>query len=247
VDIGRWSEVEAFIKSHPGITHIVNCAAFTQVDAAEERREEAFLTNAVGPENLLRTGCKLIHISTDYVFPGAVKEEQTEEGSVAPCNYYGETKLEGERRVLPGGACVIRTSWVFGNGGHSFVAKLWRMMQTEAEIRLTDDQWSKFTYAPDLANAILLMLNQTGLYQYANSGVASRYEFGVAMLEEAKALGLPVRVERILPVPGSMFPTPCKRPAYSAMDTGKIAPFVMIRHWKEALREFLCKQQAVYL
>lgn len=244
VDIGDISSVRAFVKKNPGITYIINCAAFSQVDAAEEKREEAIRANGIGPENLAvvarEIGAKLIHISTDYVFPGTGNRPLREEDPVGPCNFYGQSKLEGEQRALALSALVIRPSGIFGNGGKNFVNKLLQMLQTQKEIRLTHDQWGRFTYAPDLANAILQMLDHTGLYHYANGGVATKYDFGLAMREEALSLGYPVITESIIPVPGSFFPSPCKRPVYSAFDTSKIETFVTIRHWREALRDFLC-------
>jgi dTDP-4-dehydrorhamnose reductase len=251
VDISDLKRVREFVRENQGITHIVNCAAYSMVDAAEKERDEAFKTNAIGPEHLATAageiGAKLIHISTDYVFSGAVKKPQGENDPVAPCNYYGETKLEGERRALAKGACVIRTSGIFGTGGgKNFVAKLLQMLQTEKVIRLTDDQWGRFTYAPDLAGAILQMLDSNGLFQYANQGILTKYEFGIAMREEAILLGFPVVTESILPVPGSTFPSPCKRPTYSAFDTTKIEQQITIRHWRSALRDFLCEQLPAY-
>lgn len=251
VDISDIGAVRTFIEKNPGITHIVNCAAFSQVDAAEDFREQAYQANAIGPENLAivanEIGAKLIHISTDYVFSGKGRRLLSEKDPTGPCSYYGLTKLEGEKRALELGACVIRTSWIFGCTGKNFVSKLLKMLQSQKEIRLTDDQWGRFTYSPDLADAILKMLDQKGLYQFANGGVATRYEFGLAMREEAFLLGYPIMTEAIIPVPGISFPTPCKRPTYSAFDTNKIEPFLKIRHWREGLKDFLCEQLPAYL
>jgi dTDP-4-dehydrorhamnose reductase len=251
VDIGDLNAVQAFVNLHPGITHIINCAAFSQVDAAETCREEAYKTNVLGPDNLgliaKNSGAKLIHISTDYVFSGKIRRLLTELDPVGPTSYYGQSKLEGEERALAHSACVIRTSWIFGRGGKNFVSKLLKMLQTQKEIRLTDDQWGRFTYAPDLAGAILALRDQTGLYQFANAGVATKYEFGLAMREEAFLLNFPIMAEAIVPVPGAYFPAPCERPVYSALDTSKIESFVSIRHWREPLKDFLCEEQPVYL
>ena len=244
VDISNRDQVFAFVDQHPEITHIVNCAAFSQVDAAEVRKEEAYRANVIGPENLARTGKKLIHLSTDYVFSGHLNRPLTELDPVGPCNYYGQTKLEGEQRALALSACVIRTSWVFGPGGKNFLSQFLHTLQTQKELRLTNDQWSRFTYAPDLASAILQMLESTGLYHYANTGVATKYLFGLAMREEASLLGFPLATTSIIPIPGASFPTPCKRPPYSAFDTTKID--LPIRPWREALREFLCAQLPAY-
>lgn len=250
VDIADREAVIAFMEKNPGITHIINCAAFSQVDAAEDCKTEAYRTNALGPENLAivakEVNAKLIHISTDYVFSGKERRLLTEKDPVGPCSYYGETKLIGEEKALEHSACVIRTSWIFGSGGKNFVSKLLKMLQTQKEIRLTDDQWGRFTYAPDLAEAILQMLDRNGLYQFANAGVATKYEFGLAMREEAFLMRYPIMTEAIIPVPGSAFPAPCQRPTYSAFDTAKIEAIIPIRHWRQALRDFLCDQQPAY-
>lgn len=251
VDISDRAAVLAFVRKNPKITHIVNCAAFSQVDAAESCREEAYKANVLGPENLAlaakEIGAKLIHISTDYVFSGKIRRPLTEEDPVGPSSYYGKTKLEGEEKALEHSACVIRTSWIFGSGGKNFVSKLLKMLQSQKEIRLTDDQYGRFTYAPDLADAILLMLDKSGLYQFANAGISTKYEFGLAMREEAFLMGYPIMAESIIPVPGVFFPAPCERPAFSALDTTKIEAFMTIRHWREPLKDFLCEQLPAYL
>jgi dTDP-4-dehydrorhamnose reductase len=253
VDIGDFDAVRRYVGKEKA-THIVNCAAFSQVDLAESRREEALRANAVGPENLGRVakeaGARLIHISTDYVFPGDLHRPLKETDRIAPCNYYGQTKAEGEERLLSAmpSACVIRTSWIFGAGGKSFVAKLLDLLQQPGEIRLTDDHWGRPTYAPDLAEAILKMLDSSGIYHFANAGVATKYEFGLAMREKAVEIGMPVRTKRISAVPGSTFPSPCKRPVYSAFDTSKIEQELgEIRSWKQALKEHLCALSPISL
>jgi dTDP-4-dehydrorhamnose reductase len=248
VDICDLEALRAFVKANPGIREIVNCAAFSLVDPAETEREQAWRLNAVGPGNLVQVakeiGARLVHLSTDYVFSGEGRVPLKETDPVAPCNYYGMSKLEGERRALAGGACVIRTSWLFGGGGKNFVARVFAMLQNQEEVRLTNDQWGRPTYVEDLADAIL-QLKGTGLYQYANQGVTTRYEFGMAVKEIMEAKGL--KTARIKAVSSSEFVTPCKRPVYSAFNTEKIEQYVAIRHWKEALTEFLCARQTASL
>lgn len=244
LDIADPNAVERFLKTHLGITHIINCAAFSQVDAAEEKKEEAFRANAIGPEVLARWGGKygarLIHISTDYVFPGTGRLPLKETDPVGPCNYYGKTKLEGERQALSLGALVIRTSGLFGAGGKNFACKCLDLLLAQKELRLTEDQWGLMTYAPDLADAIWKMLDQTGLFQFANRGAVTKYEYALALREEAIRLGFPIVTESILPVPGALFATVCKRPIYSVFDTSKIEPYIKIRPWQEAMRDYLC-------
>jgi dTDP-4-dehydrorhamnose reductase len=246
-DIGDLEAIRSFASLNPGITHIVNCAAFSLVDLAEAKRDEAFRANALGPENLgilaAEIGARIVHISTDYVFPGTLRRPLKEDDPVEPRSHYGVTKLEGERRLLKvhPKACIIRTSWIFGHGGKNFVAKLLHMLQEQEEIRLTDDNWNLPTYAPDLSNAILRMLEASGIYHFANRGAANKYEFGLAMREEAEAAGFSIAAKRILGVPASTFPSPAGRPVYSVFDLSKIERElgVPIRPWREGLREFL--------
>jgi dTDP-4-dehydrorhamnose reductase len=248
VDIGSLDALRAFVKQNPHISHIVNCAAFTEVNRTETMRSEAFRANTLGPENLGRIaqeiGAKLVHISTDYVFPGDIKRPLKETDPVGPLNYYGETKLEGEKRLqkINPAACIIRTSWIFGRGGKNFVATLLKMIQEKEEIKLVDDQWGRPTYAPDLARAILKMEGASGLYQFANVGIATKFTFGCAMRDMAEQLKFPVYVKSLVAVPSATFPSPCKRPAYSVFDSSKIEAVLKtpIRTWQEALREFLC-------
>jgi dTDP-4-dehydrorhamnose reductase len=246
-DIGDLDALRSFTRQNRGITHIVNCAAFSLVDQAEADPEAAYKANALGPENLgilaAEIHARIVHISTDYVFPGNLHRPLKEDDPVDPCSHYGRTKLEGERRLLQVNpqAAIIRTSWIFGRGGKNFVAKLQQMLQEKKEIHLTNDHWNLPTYVRDLSDAILKMLDASGIYHFANRGAATKYEFGLAMREEAAALGLTIAAKRIVPVPGSTFPSPAERPVYSVFDTSKIerklgAP---IRSWREALREYL--------
>jgi dTDP-4-dehydrorhamnose reductase len=246
-DIGDLDALRSFARQNRGITHIVNCAAFSLVDRAEADPEAAYKANALGPENLgilaREIHARIVHISTDYVFPGNLHRPLKEDDPVDPRSHYGRTKLEGERRLLQVNpkAAIIRTSWIFGRGGKNFVAKLLQMLQEKEEIHLTNDHWNLPTYARDLSDAILKMLDASGIYHFANPGAATKYEFGLAMREEAEALGLTIAAKRIVPVPGSTFPSPAERPVYSVFDTSKIemnlgAP---IRSWREALREYL--------
>lgn len=248
VDIADWQAVSRYVKENPGITQIVNCAAYSLVEAAETHREEAFRANAVGPEHLARVakqlGAHFIHISTDYVFFGEVHRPLTEEDKVCPCNYYGETKLEGEKRVFKEntGACVLRTSWIFGSGGKNFIAKLFDLLKDKEEIRLTGDQWGRPTYAADLAQVILQMRGKSGLFQFANAGIATKFSFGCILRDELEKLGCSIATKQIISVPGTTFRSLCKRPQYSAFDTTKIERVLnlSIRPWQEALREYLC-------
>ncbi len=248
VDIGNLRALHAFAKKLRGITHIVNCVAFSNVDQAELQREEAFCANVFGPENLAAVaralGARLLHISTDYVFKGDGSLPIVEAHPTDPVNYYGWTKQEGEKRVLKvfPEACILRTSWVFGEGGKNFVAGLLKKLQEPNEILLTKDHWGRPTYAPDLAAVILQRLDASGVFHFANAGAASKYEFGLAMRDEALALGLPILSPQITPVSGDAFAGCAPRPRYSVFDTSKIEAVLKtpIRPWRECLREHLC-------
>lgn len=247
VDIGDLAALRRFAKQNPGITHIVNAAAFTQVDLAEEKRDEAFTANAIGPENLglvaKELGADLLHLSTDYVFSGEGNHLWKETDPTEPVNYYGKTKLEGERRLLA--VCpdctICRVSWVFGQGGKSFVSKLFQNLQTQNEMRIVCDQWSRYTYAPDLSLVILQLLGQSGIYQFANAGITTKYEFALAMRDKMEELGLKVVTQKIIPVSGQEFPAPAVRPLHTPFDTAKIEETLGLtpRPWKEALHEYL--------
>jgi dTDP-4-dehydrorhamnose reductase len=246
-DIADLASLRCFARRNPGITHIVNCAAFSLVDLAEKENLQALQANAVGPENLgivaSEIGARIVHISTDYVFRGDLHRPLKETDPVDPCNYYGMTKLQGERNLLKAcpSACIIRTSWIFGEGGKNFVAKLLQFLLEKEEIQLTHDHWNCPTFVKDLAKAVFGMLNASGVFHFSNRGAATKYEFGLAMREEAMAAGFPIAAKRILPVPGSTFPSPAKRPVYSAFDTSKIESLLgyPIRSWREALSDYL--------
>lgn len=247
VNICDLDALQAFVKVNSGITHIVNCSAYSLVDLAETNREEARLVNSVGPENLGKIakeiGARIVHISTDYVFPGDLHRPISEEDSVGPLNYYGETKWEGEQRLLSvfPSACVIRTSSIFGVGGKNFVAKLFQLFQQKEQIFLSNDQWNSPTFTEDLSLALLQMLDQTGVYHFANRGSATKFSFAVAIWNIAVEKGISIVTKQLTPVPGSFFPSPCRRPVYSVFDTSKIERLISnpIRPWEEALHTFL--------
>ena len=245
-DVTSLSSLRAFLNKHPGITHIVNASAFSLVDLAEKEKESAYLVNAIGPENLgiiaKEMGAKMIHISTDYVFPGNVHRPLHEEDLVSPVNYYGETKLEGEKRLLSvfPSACIIRTACLFGKGGKNFVARMFDLIQEKDEIYLSDDQTNSPTYVEHLTEVILKMLNRSGIYHFSNQGEASKYTFGKEIYDFAKANGIEVKTKKIIPVKSSHFPECCSRPMYSSFDLSKIAKIVgNPAPWQEALMTFL--------
>jgi dTDP-4-dehydrorhamnose reductase len=241
-------------------TLIVNAAAYTRVDDAETHEQDAFRTNALGPENLgtagSRNGSSIVHVSTDYVFDGRASEPYREDAPCAPASAYARTKHEGERRLLAvtGGRSLwmIRTSWLFGDNGPSFVRRITELVAERDELRVIADQRGRPTYAPDLADAALRLAGLVeparpaahGVYHFANSGEATWHELAEAVRERALKLGLPVRAARIVPITTPEYPLPAVRPAYSVLDTSKIEAALGFkpRHWHAALDEYFRKR-----
>ncbi len=247
---------------------IVNAAAYTAVDKAETETELANSINAVAPtimaEEAQRLGATLIHISTDYVFDGRKNTPYTEQDATNPVSVYGQSKLAGEEGIRQTGAThiILRTAWVYGTHGKSnFVKTMLRLFAEREEVRVVADQVGTPTGANDIAQAIhaiacrcpnmteLPQLSQeqaseftfTGIYHFTNSGVASWYDFAVAILEEAKQLGYPLKVQRIVPITTIEYPTPALRPAYSVLSGKKISAVLGTHpsHWRQGLRQML--------
>lgn len=228
-------------------THIVNCAAYTDVDRAEKEPGAAFAVNADGAATMAQIakecGARLIHISTDYVFSGTVQKPYREEDVCAPQNVYGRSKWAGEKMIagiLPS-ACILRTSWLFGPKGKNFISSLLQWFQQKEELQVVSDQCGKPTYCRDLAMAVLTLVDAEGTIHFANEGECSRYQIAVHLWEAAKNMGFAVKCQRILPVSGAQFPTPAPRPSYSVLDTNKYVHFTTSkpRPWKEAINGFL--------
>ena len=228
------------VAFHP--THIVNCAAYTQVDLAESEKELAYQINATGPHLLAlvanEIGAHLIHLSTDYVFDGTASRLLMETDVCEPINVYGMSKWEGEKNVLKEApsACVIRTSWLFGKGGNNFLSNLVSWLQTQEEVQVVSDQINRPTYAPDLAEAIIKLLDAQGLYHFANGHPLSRFE----MAQEILAMGN-MKCRKVIPVTSEVFLCAAKRPLYTAMDTTKVSEVLGAppRSWKEILTDYL--------
>jgi dTDP-4-dehydrorhamnose reductase len=218
-------KIEAWLKTHP-VDLLIHCAAYTAVDKAESEKEKAFQVNAETPGRiaaiLSKNKSRLIYISTDYVFDGTSSSPLTELAATNPINLYGLSKLEGEHRVLLNNpnTQIIRTSWLYAAFGNNFVKTMIRLMKERETVRVVMDQKGSPTYAGDLAEALLQMIESDhfipGIYNYSNEGETSWFEFA---LEIKKLTGSDCH---ILPVPSSDYPTPAKRPAYSLLDKTKI-------------------------
>lgn len=226
---------------------ILNAAAYTAVDRAETEVDLAFAANRDGPANLARaataTGAKLVHVSTDFVFSGEAGRPYPPSAPTEPLGVYGLSKRDGEVAVteLAPDALIVRTAWVYSAGGANFVKTMLRLMATRDEVRVVADQIGTPTCAADLARAIwgLVAKDLAGMFHVTNAGVASWYDFAVAIEEEARSAGLLQREVTVVPIRTIDYPTPARRPAFSVLDCsetwavlGAPAP-----HWRVALRE----------
>jgi dTDP-4-dehydrorhamnose reductase len=222
---------------------IINCVAYTAVDKAETETEMADLLNhqAVGvmAQWSAANACRLVHVSTDYVFEGNSNVALTEEAPTGPINVYGQTKLAGEQACLRENpdAIVIRTSWVYSRYGNNLVNRFIRLMQERNSLNVVNDQIGSPTYAADLAQAILTIIThphwQAGIYHFSNEGEISWFEFAVAIQQIG---GWDCTISGI---PSSDYPTPAQRPHYSLLDKSKIKNTfgVVVPGYRESLEK----------
>jgi dTDP-4-dehydrorhamnose reductase len=240
------SEIKDFFQQQKP-DFVINCAAYTAVDKAENDIEAAEKINALAPKLLAKhaykTGSKIIHVSTDYVFNGEAHVPYSEEDKVNPAGIYGKTKLQGEINCFEENpdSLVIRTSWLYSTFGNNFVKTMLRLAGERDKLNVVFDQVGTPTNATDLAGAILSVIQISvkdkgkfvpGIYHYSNEGVASWYDFAKAIFEIAG-----VKCE-VTPVLSDQFPTPAKRPNYSVLNKSKIKNTfgLVIPYWKESLK-----------
>jgi dTDP-4-dehydrorhamnose reductase len=244
------SEIEADILNNTALkrlfemykpSYIINCAAYTAVDKAEDEPCIALKVNKTGVENLSRLcveyGSVFIHISTDFVFKGDVSTPRNEESDAAPINVYGQTKLDGERVIeaVLQKYFIVRTGWLYSEYGNNFVKTMLNLGAERDELKIIADQAGTPTYAMDLAACILLIIQSRstayGIYHYSNEGIASWYDFAKAIFESVKA-GV-----KVIPVRTDEYVTKAKRPAYSVMDKSKIKKTfnIEIPYWRDSL------------
>ncbi len=242
LDISNAADLERFIQTQK-IDYIINCAAYTQVDKAEEEEDLAIKINHTAVKNLAeaakRNDAKLIHISTDYVFDGIKNRPYVETDPKAPLGIYGISKLAGEKAIIREGGdyLIIRTSWLYSSFGNNFVKTMRKLTAEREELNVVFDQVGTPTYAADLANTILTIIdkngvdNNTGIYHYSNEGVCSWYDFAE---EINQAFG---HTANIKPCHSDEFPSKVKRPNFSVLDKSKIKETfgIEIPHWKLSL------------
>lgn len=220
---------------------VINGAAYTGVDRAETDRDRAFAVNAEGAGQLARAcaaaSVPLLHVSTDYVFDGAAARPYREDDPVSPINVYGASKAAGERWVLDAGGVVVRTSWLFGEGGPSFVHAMLRRAREQPTLRVVADQHGCPTCADDLAAALLELARRArdGIYHACGDGPTTWHGLAVAIVDEARR-HTALACERVEPITTAEYPTPARRPAYSVLDTGRLRALgIALPSWRGGL------------
>jgi len=242
--IHHFELVRNFFKAtHPSF--LINCAAYTAVDKAEQEEELAFQINAEAVGVLAaickEQDCKFVHVSTDYVFDGLASRPYREDDLTNPQGVYGASRLAGEKEavLLNPDAVIIRTSWVYSSFGKNFVKTILRLLQEKPSVSVVDDQIGSPTYAADLAVAILEIISlkswKPGVYHFSNEGEISWCTFAKAIAALTHS-NTPIQA-----ITTAEFPTPAKRPAWSVLDKSKIKAVygIKIRPWKESLADCL--------
>lgn len=254
LDLTKTDAIEKFLQNY-NPTAIINAAAYTMVDKAEEEREAAETLNALAPEVIakycLQKNIPFVHYSTDYVYSGRGSHFMTEEEEYAPLSHYATTKLEGDRRVeaVGGKFLIFRICWVYDANGKNFMNTILRLAGEKKELGIVNDQFGAPTFAGDVARATLDCLAKamscgtfpSGIYNLCNEGVTNWHEYAGVIVEKAKSLGVNVVVEKILPLTTAQFVTPAKRPSNSRLSMEKLKSVfdVSLPGWDESLDKVL--------
>jgi dTDP-4-dehydrorhamnose reductase len=250
------ADCKAVAKSLDGIKAdwVVNAAAYTAVDRAEDEPQIAAAVNDAAVAALAagaaRENSRLLHLSTDFVFDGASGRPYLPGDATNPLSVYGATKLAGEHHVIAArSGIVLRTSWVYASVGKNFVLTMLKLMSERAQINVVSDQIGSPTWAASAAAAIWGLIEaaaEGGIYHWTDLGVASWYDFAVAIQEEALARGLLTRAAAVLPIPSAAYPARAKRPSFSVLDTTGTRSVVKTpaHHWRHNLRKMLDELRA---
>ena len=255
IDITNASNVEEKL-SPLSVDVLINASAYTAVDKAEEDTEACNAINVFAFENLAKfckaNGAFMVHVSTDYVFNGHKGSPYLRDDPIEPQGSYGKSKAEGEKallEILPEASCLIRTAWVYSSHGNNFVKTMLRLMSEKPQLSVIDDQIGTPTWAKGLAGVcVSASENKTaGVYHWTDEGVASWYDFAIAIQELGIEKGLLSSAIPVLPIPSSQYPTPAKRPHYSVLDkqTAREA-FASCKptHWRKQLASMLDELKA---
>ena len=256
LDITDQTALVEFAEKRP-FTWIVNCAAYTAVDKAEDDRENCRLLNTTGAGNIAHTaretGARMVHISTDYVFNGSGNSPYTEEDTTDPAGVYGLTKRDGEIKVLEESASsyIIRTAWLYGKYGGNFVKTMLRLMNERDEVKVVNDQKGSPTWTGDLASVIIAIIQAVndgktvpfGIYHYTNEGEITWFDFAGEIYRQGREFGRITKDCAVKPCTGAEYPSRVRRPGYSVLDKTKIkkALGIKIPVWDESLRGFLAE------
>jgi dTDP-4-dehydrorhamnose reductase len=250
LDVTQAEAVSTFLRrERPAL--ILHAAAYTDVDGAEVEGDRAEAVNCAGAANIARAAseieARMIHISTDFVFDGRQGHPYAPEDPPNPVNVYGKSKLAGERevaRIGQGRSLIVRTAWVYSEHGDNFVLTMLRLMRERKSLAVVSDQVGSPTWGRPLAEALWAAAERPklqGILHWTDAGVASWYDFAVAIQEEALRLGVLNRAVPIRPIPTNEFPRPARRPSYSILDkaTGWSALNGPAKHWRTNLRRML--------
>lgn len=252
LDICNAQAVDDFFTRHT-IEVCINCAAYTAVDKAEDEPETAQKVNAIAPQTLAQACLKhdalLVHVSTDYVFDGTGSSPYTEDAPIRPQSVYGRTKAEGERLIRESGCkhFIVRTAWLYSAVGKNFVKTMLNLGDTKSEINVVSDQKGTPTWAYDLAEMLLCLVNQNGkkavqeTFHFTNEGIVTWYDFALAIME------LTGKSCRINAITTDQFPAKAHRPAYSVLDKAKIKAYTgrQIPFWRDSLIKCLIELQQI--
>lgn len=252
LDITDINQIDAFVVANQ-IQYLINCAAYTAVDKAESDKEKATLINSTAVSHIahvaVKYGVKVIHISTDFVFDGTSTVPYKETATAKPLSVYGTTKLAGEEALQTAGGewIILRTSWLYSIYGNNFVKTMIRLMNERERLTIVDDQWGCPTYAADLAEMVIHILQyteeqewKTGLYHFSNNGETTWFCFAEAIKKFAGITSCELK-----PIQSHEYPSAARRPAYSVMDLSKITSsfHVEIPEWEKSLERCIRKMQ----
>ena len=255
IDINNIASISAALAKYSA-NAVINASAYTAVDNAESDVENAYALNAIAVGNLAHA-CKelaipFVHISTDFVFHGDKGAPYLPNDDIKPLGVYGASKAEGEKlitEIYPEKSAIIRTSWVYSSHGNNFVKTMLKLMAAKSELGIISDQIGTPTHAKGLAQACLLSIDNhlVGMHHYTDTGVASWFDFAVAIQNIALDLGLLEKRIPIRPIITADYPTPAKRPHYSVLDKSSLAsaiPELPLEHWQAQLKNMMTALKA---
>jgi len=248
LDFSQPDQVADGIRAHRA-DWVINCAAYTHVDKAEQEQDLVLRVNRDSAKAVAQGvssyGGRLVHVSTDFIFGGEQSHPYAEHDPANPLGVYGQSKWEGEQAVqaVMADAVIVRTAWVYGIHGHNFVKTMLRLAAERDELRVVDDQVGTPAWTADITRALLSLIDADarGVFNFTNEGVASWYDFAGEIIANARDLGFPLEVKKITPIPTVDFPLPAARPPYSVLSKVKIRQALdyPIPHWRQSLRAMM--------